>query len=84
MVEASVEPVGIWPVQTAWFKAASGSEVLAALHSRPGLDIWVFCTGKNAHKRATLFRGVALSVLTPKDGDWLRLVSAQPSLTAVP
>jgi len=89
LIDVGVEMVGVWPVQTAWFQSGPQREVFAALHSRPGTDIWVFCTAKHARAQAALLRGAALSVLTPKDPEWLRQVAAaqanaQASLTAVP
>ena len=79
----AVERVGYWPVQTARFKT-NHRDVLAALHSRPGLDIWAFCDSRDGKDHDALLRAVALSVTTPKDSIWEKMISGQANLTAVP
>jgi hypothetical protein len=80
--ESGVGLIGVWPVQIAVFDNG-GKDVFAALHSRPGLDIWVFCAAKNGVNRSPV-RAVALSVRTARDAEWERQLPAQASLTAVP
>ena len=87
VLESRVERRGIWPVQTARLRGRQG-EVVAALHARPGMDLWVFCASKDSKDRSDMLRQIALSVTTPKDVIWERQfqfeVQSQTSFTAVP
>jgi hypothetical protein len=83
VLDAQVEREGVWPVQTAWLRGRQG-DVFAALHSRPGVDIWVFCASKDQHDHSAALRLIARSVTTPKDAMWEHQIRSQASLTAVP
>jgi hypothetical protein len=41
---ATVDASNFWPVQKAALKTEAGKPVTAAMHSRPGLEVWQFCT----------------------------------------
>lgn len=83
IVEAQVDTIGGWPVQTAWLRGANG-DVYAALHSRPGVDIWAFCAPTDGKERSAELLQIARSVATPRDAAWARLIPSQANLTAVP
>lgn len=83
LMESQVESIGGWPVQTAWLRGANG-DVFAALHARPGLDIWGFCAASDKKDHRAELTAIARSVTTPRDPGWARLMAPQASLTAVP
>lgn len=69
VTEDKVEGVNGWPVQTAIIGGKNGP-VVAAIHARPGSEVWVFCQSYDGKDRIAAFRTTALSVTTPRDAEF--------------
>jgi hypothetical protein len=81
VTEDKVETVGAWPVQAAVVSGKNGP-VVAALHARPGSEIWVFCQSYDGKDRAAAFRATANSVTTTKDAEFAAAEAAEAAKAA--
>jgi hypothetical protein len=72
-----------FPVQTAVLQGKE-REVVAALHARPGKEIWVFCGGYDGKDRTAAFKATAGSVATPKDAEYAASIAAAAPATPAP
>jgi hypothetical protein len=81
VADDKVEAVGDWPVQIATITGNNGP-VTAALHARPGSEIWVFCQSYDGKDRKASFRATANSVTTPKDAEFAAAEAADAAKAA--
>ena len=81
VTQDKVEQVGDWPVQTAIISGKNGP-VVAAIHPRPGSEVWVFCQSYDGKDRLAAFRTTALSVTTPKDAEFAATEAAEATRAA--
>lgn len=64
----SVDTSGFWPVQRATI-LTEGDLVQAAIHARPGREVWVFCQSFDNTDRTQIFNNIIASVNTPRDAE---------------
>ena len=81
VTDDKIETVGAGPVQTATIAGKNGP-VIAALHARPGSEIWAFCQSYDGKDRTASFRATANSVTTPKDADFAAAEAADAAKAA--
>jgi len=81
VTDDKVETVSAWPVQMAVISGKNGP-VIAALHARPGSEIWVYCQSYDGKDRAAAFRAAANSVTTPKDAEFAAAEAAEAAKAA--
>lgn len=81
VTEDKVEGVNNWPVQTAIISGKNGP-VVAAIHARPGSEVWVFCQSYDGKDRIAAFRTTALSVTTPRDAEFAAAEAAEAAKAA--
>jgi len=72
---SAVDTSKTFPVQTATLQGKEHT-VIAALHARPGIEVWVFCTAYDGKDHTATLQAVALSVATPKDADYKAQIDA--------
>lgn len=72
---SSVDTTGTFPVQMATLKN-SKNRVVAAIHARPGVEIWAFCTAYDGKDHDAVFKQVAASVTTAKDAEYKATLDA--------
>jgi hypothetical protein len=72
---SAVDTSGLFPVQTAILQGKEHT-VVAALHARPGLEVWVFCTAYDGKDHTAKLQQVAGSVTTPKDAAYKAEIDA--------
>lgn len=78
---ASVVTTGLFPVQTAVLKN-SKNRVVAAIHARPGSEIWVACTAYDGKDHDAQFKAVATSLVTAKDAEYKATLDAAAAAAA--
>lgn len=82
IVEASVDTSGAWPIQIATLNGKDDAVITAALHARPGRDIWAYCQSFDGQDRKAAFLAVAKSVTTPKDAEFAAAEAAAAAAAA--
>lgn len=81
-VESSaVVTTGTFPVQTAVLKN-SKNRVVAAIHARPGSEIWVACTAYDGKDHDAVFKQVASSLTTAKDAEYKAAIDSAAAAAA--
>lgn len=81
-VEASaVDTSGTFPVQTAVLKNAK-NRVTAAIHARPGVEIWAMCAAYDGKDHDAQFKQVASSVVTAKDAEYKAAIDGAAAAAA--
>jgi hypothetical protein len=68
LTSQSVDTSGVWPVQRAEFQSSRGT-VLAAMQSRPGVDLMAFCRALDGASTAP-FDALFASMGHPNDAAW--------------
>jgi hypothetical protein len=84
----TVESAGLdtskpFPFATAILKNAK-NRVIAAMHPRPGFEIWTLCTAYDGKDHADQFKAIGASVATPKDAEWESQITAAAAPAAPP
>ncbi len=64
---SSVDTTAFWPVQRAEVRNDASKPVVAAMHARPGLDVWHFCTSFDNGDHTAVFNQIVSSFAGPND-----------------
>jgi hypothetical protein len=78
---SSVDTSHTFPVQIAVLKN-SKNRVVAAIHARPGQEIWVACTAYDGKDHDAVFKQVAASLVTAKDAEYKAAIDSAAAAAA--
>jgi hypothetical protein len=78
---SSVDTSHTFPAQVAVLKN-SKNRVVAAIHARPGVEIWVACTAYDGKDHDAVFKQVAASVVTAKDAEYKATIDGAAAAAA--
>jgi hypothetical protein len=73
-----------WPIHRATIRTADGAPVYAAIHQRPGQQVWVSCKSFDSRDRAATFSDVIRSTSFARDAEWAAAIDAARAQAAAP
>jgi len=83
-MSVDTDTASAWPIQRASIATTEGKTVYAAIHQRPGQQVWVSCKSFDARDRAPIFNEVIRSVRFAQDATWATAIEAAKAAAAAP